>query len=88
MYRERVCVLSRVPLFVTPWPGLPSPWDFPGKNIGVGCHFLLQGIFLTKGSRVHLLCWQVDSLLLSHQGSQKFGYEMFIKDKCEAQDWA
>ena len=22
------------------------PWDFPGKNIGVGCHFFLQGIFL------------------------------------------
>ena len=21
---------------------LPHPWDFPGKNIGVGCHFLLQ----------------------------------------------
>ena len=21
---------------------LPSPWDFPGKNTGVGCHFLLQ----------------------------------------------
>ena len=35
------------------WPhGLqPSkllcPWDFPGKNTGVGCHFLLQGIFPT-----------------------------------------
>ena len=25
------------------------PWDSPGKNIGVGCHFLLQGIFLTQG---------------------------------------
>ena len=24
-------------------------WDFPGKTTGVGCHFLLQGIFLTKG---------------------------------------
>ena len=23
-------------------------WDFPGKNTGVGCHFLLQGIFLTQ----------------------------------------
>ena len=21
---------------------LPSPWDSPGKNTGVGCHFLLQ----------------------------------------------
>ena len=23
-------------------PGSPSPWDSPGKNTGVGCHFLLQ----------------------------------------------
>ena len=28
----------------------PCPWDSPGKNAGVGFHFLLQGIFLTKGS--------------------------------------
>ena len=27
---------------------LLCPWNFPGKNIGVGCHFLLQGIFLTQ----------------------------------------
>ena len=27
----------------------PLPWDFPSKNTGVGCHFLLQGIFLTQG---------------------------------------
>ena len=25
------------------------PWDFPGKSTGVGCHFLLQGIFPTQG---------------------------------------
>ena len=28
----------------------------PGKNTGVGCHFLLQGTFLTQGSNPHLLC--------------------------------
>ena len=27
---------------------LLCPWDFPGKNIGVGCHCLLQGIFPTQ----------------------------------------
>ena len=27
---------------------LLCPWDFPGKNNGVGCHFLLQGIFPTQ----------------------------------------
>ena len=31
------------------------PWDSPGKNTGVGCHFLLQGIFLTQGSNLGLL---------------------------------
>ena len=56
-------------LFVTHrlWPGrLLCPWDFPGKNTGVGCHFLLQGIFLTQGLNSHLLHWWVDSLPLSH----------------------
>ena len=38
------------------WPTrlLPS-WDSPGKSTGVGCHFLLQGIFLTQGSNPGLL---------------------------------
>ena len=36
----------------------------------VGCHFLLQGIFLTQGWNLHLLHWQEDSLPLSHQGSR------------------
>ena len=29
---------------------LLCPWDFPGKNTGVGCHALLQRIFPTQGS--------------------------------------
>ena len=43
--------------------------DFPSKNTGVCCHFLLQVIFLTQGLNPHLLCllhWQVDSLPLRH----------------------
>ena len=47
------------------------PWNFPGKNTGGFCHFLLQGIFLTQGSNLHLLHWQADSLPLSHLGSLK-----------------
>ena len=31
------------------------PWDFPGKNTGVGCHFLLQEIFPTQGLNPGLL---------------------------------
>ena len=29
---------------------LLCPWDSPGKNTGVGCHSLLQGVFQTQGS--------------------------------------
>ena len=50
---------------------LLCPWDFPAKNPGVGCHFLLQEIFLTKDLNPCLLHWQTDSLPLSHQGSPK-----------------
>ena len=41
---------------------LLCPWDFPGKHTGVGCHFLLQGIFHTQGLNLclmHHLYWQV-----------------------------
>ena len=48
---------------------LLCPWDFPGKNAGVACHALLQGIFLTQGLNSCLLHRQKDSLLLSHQGT-------------------
>ena len=48
---------------------LPCPWESPGKNTGVVCHFLLQGIFLTQGSNPSLLHWWADSLPLSHPGS-------------------
>ena len=44
-----------------------SPWNFPGKDTGVGCHFLLQRNFLTQGLNLSLLCllhWQTDSLTL------------------------
>ena len=34
---------------------LLCPWDFPGKNTGVDCHALLQGIFPTQGSNPRLL---------------------------------
>ena len=48
---------------------LLCPWDFPGKNTGVGCHALLQGIFPTQGSNLCLLQWQVGSLRLRHPGT-------------------
>ena len=42
---------------MTPWTvawRLLYPGHFPGKNIGVGCHFLLQGIFPTRKSNMCL----------------------------------
>ena len=48
---------------------LLCPWDSPGKNTGVACHFFLQGIFPAQRSNPCLLHWQVDSLPLSHPGS-------------------
>ena len=54
-------------------PGrLLGPWDFPGKNTGVSCHFFLQGIFLIQGSNLHLQCllhFQANSFPLSHLGN-------------------
>ena len=46
------------------------PWDFPGSSTGVGCHFLLQGIFPTQGSNPGLLHYRQTLNRLSHQGSQ------------------
>ena len=50
-------------------PGSSVHGIFLDRNTGEGCHFLLQGIFLTQGFNLHLLCllhWQADSLPLSH----------------------
>ena len=49
---EETCVLSRfsrVRLFATPRTQLLCPWDSAGRNTGVGCHALLQGIFPARG---------------------------------------
>ena len=55
------------------WPSrLLCPWNFPGKNTGSGCHFLLQEISPTQSLNPCLLCllhWQVGSLPLRHLGS-------------------
>ena len=52
-------------------------WDSSGKNAGVGCHALLQGIFLTQGSNPGLLCfllWQEGSLPLAPPGKPRAKY--------------
>ena len=55
---------------------LLCPWDSPGKNTGVGCHALLQGIFLPQGSNQGLLhCRQILNQL-SYQGSPHIVYRI------------
>ena len=59
---------------VTPWTvahQIPLSINFPGKGTGMGCPFLLQGLFPTQESNPCLLCllhWQVDSLPVRHLG--------------------
>ena len=72
----KVKPLSPVRLFETPWT-VPArilhPWYFPGKITGVGCHFLLQGIFPTQESNPGLPnCWQT-LYCLSHKGATVHG---------------
>ena len=67
-----MCVLSRGRLRARQ---APLSLNFPGKNTGVGCHFLLQGIFSTQGSNPCLLRlrhWQAASFPLRHLGSPKY----------------
>ena len=50
---------SRVRLCATPQTAahqVPRPWDSPGKNTGVGCHFLLQCMKVKSGSEVAQSC--------------------------------
>ena len=65
------------------------PWNFPGKISGVGCHVLLQGIFLTQGSNpclLHLLHWQVDYVPLRHLGKLYFFHQRM--EKCKLRLWS
>ena len=67
--------LSHVQLFVTPVdccpPGSSVHGDSPGKNTGVGCLALLQGIFPTQGSNPGLPNFRWILYCLSHQGTPR-----------------
>ena len=74
---------SHVRPFVTVWTVTLCPWYSPGKYTGLGCHFLLQGIFLTQGSNpcvLGLLNWEKGSLPLAPPDSG------LIKSGGESQD--
>ena len=62
-------------LFATPWAVAFHSWDFPGRNTGVGRHFLLQEIFQTQGLDPGLPHCRQTLYRLSHQGSPKGKYQ-------------
>ena len=82
-------VVSYFQLFVTlmdcSLPGSSVHGDFPGKNTGVGCYLLFQGIFSTQGLKPHLLCllhWHTSSLPLAPPGKP------YIQStSCEMPSW-
>ena len=60
---KRVCVCVCLCVSVHTWYHARFLWNFPSRNTGVGCHFLLEGIFLTQGLNPSLFCllhWQVN----------------------------
>ena len=74
--RAQSCPILCHPMDCSP---LCPLWNFSGKNTGVGCHSLPQGIFPTQGSNLNLLrllYWQVDSLPVHHLGSHVWNLKM------------
>ena len=58
---------------------LPRPWDSPGKNTGVGCHFLLQCVKVKSESEVAQLCPTLhDPMDCSPPGSSVHGMKAIV----------
>ena len=71
------CQTLRDPVDCTP-VGSSVHRDCPGKNTGVGCHALIQVIFPTQGSNLHLPHWQVGSLLLETPGKPRWNITSLV----------
>ena len=62
---------------------LPSPWDSPGKNTGVGCHFLLQCMKVKSESEVVQSCLTLcDPMDCSLSGSSVHYYLLYVTNLC------
>src|SRR5574340_960313 len=67
--RVRLCVIPQ-----TAATRLPRPWDSPGKNTGVGCHFLLQCMKGKRENEVAQSCLTLlDPMVCSLPGSSVHG---------------
>ena len=58
-------------IYIIFWPG-GCPWDFPGKNTGAGCHFLLQGNLPNPRIELRSSKLQADSLLSEPPGKVSY----------------
>ena len=87
---NKMCVCVCVCVYVTQscptvlrphrlWPArLLCPWNSPGENTRVGCHFLLQGIYPSQGLKPSLLHYRQMLYCLSCQGSPSSGINKTI----------
>ena len=78
-HKWECCLVAQSCLTLLQPHGLQStwllcPWDFPGKNTGVGCHALLQELFPTQESKPGLLHCRHILYCQSDQGSPQFPY--------------
>ena len=74
------------PTLVTPWTvacQAPVSMEFPGKNTGADCHFLLQGIFPIQGYNQGLLHCRQILYQLSYEGSPKKKANLINEHRCK-----
>ena len=74
VHAQLLCCVTLCNLMNCSPPGSSVHWILQARILAVGCHFLLQGIFLTQGLNpclLWLLCCQADSLPLSYLGRTK-----------------
>ena len=82
-FSDRACVLSKCPTLCDPMDCSPPSPSSPGKNTGMGGHFLVQRIFPAQGSNLpllSLLLQQADSLPPCHLGSPNSMMSVLKKD--------
>ena len=78
-------LLCGIWLFEAPWTAAHQAalsMDSPDKNTGVGCHFLLQGVFPIQDARTHISgisCVARGFLLLRHWGVLSWTYNLSFK---------
>ena len=59
-------------------PGSPRPWDSPGKNTAVSCHFLLQCMKVKSESEVAQLCPNIHWIIQKTREFQKNIFFCFV----------